>query len=309
MNEDLNPKNRGLGRGLNALFEDDDGVYPQSGEEASASGRKRLSVPIGEIVGNADQPRHVFYDESLGELAESIKAHGILQPLLVRPLADSGVFKYELIAGERRWRAAQMARLHEVPVVILELTEEGAYEVALIENLQREDLDPIDEAQGYEHMISAFGYTQDKVAKAVGKSRPHVANMLRILTLPDGVRMMVRDGKISAGHARAIASSDNPEALAAQIISGSMNVRQAEALAGGGKSGKKAIKTGGSPKARKDPDTLALEADLSVTLGMAVTIDSPNGKAGTISIAFKDLDQLDDVLQRLSSASSRRLMG
>lgn len=311
----LNPKNRGLGRGLNALFDDGEDVLSQGSsieERGAGPGRKRLSIPTGQIAPHVNQPRQHFDETALAELAASIKEHGVLQPILVRPLSEGKDARYEIIAGERRWRAAQKAMLHEIPAVILNMDEEEAYKIALIENLQREDLDPIDEAYGYEHMMANFAYTQEKVAQAVGKSRPHVANMLRLLALPASIKQMVREGTLSAGHARAIAASDNPEALAAEIIAGSMSVRQAEMMAGE-RSGKKPASS--APKlsgkaTNKDPDTLALESDLSTTLGMGVSIDSPDGKKGTLSISFKDLDQLDELLQRLSTRpASQRLMG
>lgn len=316
MDDVLNPRNRGLGRGLDALFDDggDAGAASPAAlaEEEVSAGRKRLSVPISQIAPLVNQPRQHFDEQALSDLAASIKEHGVLQPILVRALSEGKDARYEIIAGERRWRAAQKAMLHEIPVIVLAMDEEAAYKIALIENLQREDLDPLDEAGGYEHMMTTFGYTQEKVAEAVGKSRPHVANMLRLLTLPIGVQAMLRAGELTAGHARAIAASDEPMALAHQIVQGAMTVRQAEALAGtssgkkrGGASGAKASGKG----ARKDPDTLALEADLSATLGMNVTIDSPDGKKGTLSISFRDLDQLDDLLQRLSTRpASQRLM-
>ncbi|MCD8569933.1 MAG: ParB/RepB/Spo0J family partition protein [Alphaproteobacteria bacterium] len=317
MDETLNPKNRGLGRGLNALFEDDgDSLPPVATEEVSGSGKKRQSLPIEQIAPHLNQPRQHFDETALAELTASIKEHGILQPIIVRPLSEGKDARYEIIAGERRWRAAQKAMLHEVPVVVLDAGEEESYKIALIENLQREDLDPIDEAHGYDHMMASFGYTQEKVAEAVGKSRPHVANMLRLLGLSPNIQQMVRDGKLSAGHARAIATSDNPEALAADIIAGSMSVRQAEALAGSGKSSSGKSKNPREDKGHvqsfgnKDPDTILLEADLSAALGMSVDIDSRDGKKGRLTIEFKDLDQLDELLQRLSTRpASQRLMG
>jgi ParB family chromosome partitioning protein len=312
----LNPKNRGLGRGLNALFEDGEDTFTQSApaaeDEFAGPGRKRLSIPTGQIAPHINQPRQHFDEVALEELAASIKEHGVLQPILVRALSEGKDARYEIIAGERRWRAAQRAMVHEIPVVILDMQEEEAYKIALIENLQREDLDPIDEAYGYDHMMKNFAYTQEKVAEAVGKSRPHVANMLRLLSLPASVKQMVREGTLSAGHARAIAASENPESLAADIIAGSMSVRQAEALAGerSGKKPSSSTSRASGKATNKDPDTLALETDLSATLGMGVSIDSPDGKKGTISIAFKDLDQLDELLQRLSTRpASQRLMG
>lgn len=318
MEDTPNPKNRGLGRGLNALFEDgEDTLAPAQAAEASVSGtRKPLTLPIEQIAPNVNQPRQHFEDAPLEELTESIREYGILQPILVRALSEGKEARYEIIAGERRWRAAQRVPLHEIPVNILTLDEERAYQIALIENLQREDLDPIDEASGYQHMVQSFGYTQDQAAKAVGKSRPHIANMLRLLSLPVSVQMMVRQGALSAGHARAIATSDDPEGLARQITEGNLSVRQTEALAGAGSGkgpGKKRPREDKShiqSFGKKDPDTILLEADVSAALGMAVSIDAPDGKKGKISIAFTNLDQLDDLLARLSSPpGSRRLMG
>lgn len=316
MDEDtLNPKNRGLGRGLNALFEDG-GDSPSAAEEA-VSGGKRLNLPIAQIAPHVNQPRQNFDEAALDNLAASIREHGVLQPILVRPLSEGKDARYEIVAGERRWRAAQKAQLHEIPAIILELAEEEAYKIALIENLQREDLDPMDEAHGYQHMMNNFDYTQENVSEAVGKSRSHVANMLRLLSLPFPVQEMVRVGDLSPGHARAIAVAPDPVAMGMRVIREGLSVRQIEALMDGHRPAPKGFgkKGGRHDKAtqsfgNKDPDTILLEADLSAALGMAVSIDSPDGKKGKLSIAFTNLDQLDEILERLSSPpGSRRLMG
>ncbi len=310
------PKARGLGRGLNALFEDEETGFAAAetiesaeiGQIPASGGKKRDMVSVSDLQPGALQPRHVFDDESLTQLADSIKAHGLLQPLLVRKIDDSSV-PYEIIAGERRWRAAQKAQLHEVPVIILQLDDVQALEIALIENLQREDLNPIDEALGYQKLMQDYGHTQEKLAEAMGKSRSHIANMVRLLNLPEGVQDMVADQSLSMGHARALITVKNPLELAKKVVSQGLSVRETEKFASvhsdSEKKKKAAIKKHG-----KDADTIALEQDLSNSLGMKVHIDSKNGKAGKISVEFKNLDQLDDLIQRLSQASSHgRLAG
>lgn len=304
----MDPKNRGLGRGLNALFEDEEGVYPQVDLEGQVAGRKKDMVGIDQLEPGMGQPRRIFKDEALEELAASIRQHGVLQPLLVRENADNSG-RYEIIAGERRWRAAQRAQLHEVPVLVLTLTDAEAFEIALIENLQREDLDPIDEAAGYQKLIDHYDYTQEKLAESLGKSRSHIANMMRLLQLPEPVQKMLSDGKLSAGHARALITAKDAEALAKVVIGRNLSVRETEKLvaeAEGRPAKGKAKK--GSEKAdasvRKDIDTLALEDELSNKIGMRVSIDSRDGKSGKVSIEFKSLDQLDELLQRLSGAQS-----
>lgn len=311
--DDFKPKKRGLGRGLNALFEDEEGVYPQVSEDGHTPGRKRDVVGIELLTPGMSQPRRSFDEASLTELAESIKAHGLLQPILVRRSKQGGDM-YEIIAGERRWRASQKAQLHEVPVIILDLSDIETLEIALIENLQREDLNAVDEARGYQRLLEEFGHTQEQLAKALGKSRPHIANMVRLLSLPDDVLDLLRDGKISAGHARALITADDPKALAREVISKGLNVRQTESLAAGDidRGTSSAVPSPYSDKKAsipKDSDTLALEKDLSDTLGMKVSIDTRDGVSGAVRIEFKSLDQLDDIIARLSAAqSSRRFM-
>jgi ParB family transcriptional regulator, chromosome partitioning protein len=312
--DDYNPKKRGLGRGLNALFEDEEGVYPQIGEDGHTPGRKRDVLGTELLTPGTAQPRRSFDDESLIELSDSIRQHGLLQPILVRRSPHSGDM-YEIIAGERRWRAAQRAQLHEVPVIILDLTDIEALEIALIENLQREDLNAVDEARGYQRLLEEFGHTQEKLAKALGKSRPHIANMVRLLSLPDEVLDLLRDGKISAGHARALITADDPKSLAREVLSKGLNVRQTELLAAGGVGKENAPSAQGSAhevkksQIPKDSDTLALEKDLSDTLGMKVLIDTRDGVSGSVRIEFMSLDQLDDLIAKLSSGQpSRRFM-
>lgn len=293
-----NPKNRGLGRGLNALFEDDE-EFSGVGEvvEAPSSNSGRMVVGIELLQQSKIQPRKIFDDESLNELADSIKTHGVLQPIVVRATDDDG---YEIIAGERRWRASQKAQLHEVPVIVLELTDTEALEIALIENLQREDLNAVDEAMGYQRLMNEYSYTQEQLAESLGKSRSHIANMTRLLNLPDVVLAYLERGELSAGHARALVPAADPEKLARVVVSGGLSVRQTEKLASEA-SGKSSSKSSKSKAPAKDVDTLALEKDLSDRLGMRVAIDSKDGKSGKVSISFKSLDQLDEVLKRLSS--------
>lgn len=312
--DDFNPKKRGLGRGLNALFEDEEGIYPQVGQDGHTPGRKRDMLGVEFLVPGSSQPRRSFNDESIAELSESIRHHGLLQPILVRRDATGGEM-FEIIAGERRWRAAQKAQLHEVPVIILELSDIEALEIALIENLQREDLNPVDEARGYQKLLEDFGHTQEKLAKALGKSRPHIANMVRLLSLPEDVTDYLRDGKLSMGHARALITAKNPSVLAREVISKGLNVRQTEALAlsesdKNNASPQTALSGGKKGAISKDADTLALEKDLADTLGMNVSIDSRDGASGQLRIDFKSLDQLDELIARLSAIqNSRRFMG
>lgn len=310
MTDEPDPKMRGLGRGLNALFEDEEGVYPQADADGHTPGRKRDLVGVGQLQPSGLQPRHVFDDDKIAELAESIKQHGILQPLLVRKLADS-TDQYEIIGGERRWRAAQKCQLHEVPVIILDLDDSAALEIALIENLQREDLNPIDEALGYQKLMEDYGHTQEKLAEAMGKSRSHVANMVRLLNLPPAVQEMVADNGLSMGHARALITAKDPVSLAKDVLSKGLSVRETEALAmdASGKPKKVKSKAKASAKTGKDADTLALEAEVSNAIGMNVSIDSVNGQAGKLSIDFKSLDQLDELLHRLSHFPGSRLTG
>lgn len=285
---------RGLGRGLSALLGEEDVRPAGAAPGSTAPGVSVREIPIEFLQRNPDQPRWVFPETQLAELAASIRDKGILQPILVRPKGEG---RYEIVAGERRWRAAQQAGLAAVPVLVRELTDMQVLEIGVIENVQRADLSPIEEATAYRQLMDRFGRTQDSVAEAVGKSRSHVANTLRLLTLPEGVRTHLLEGRISAGHARAIATAPNAEALAEQIVARGLSVREAEAL-GRGAPGKppKSPRAGRRPK---DVDTMALENDLADVLGLEVSVDDRGG-AGTITIRYETLEQLDDVCRRLT---------
>lgn len=281
----------GLGRGLSALLGSDAADYATLDKVRTAK-----EVPIELLRANRYQPRHVFNAEALDELVDSIREKGILQPILVRRVADSAD-QYEIIAGERRWRAAQKAKLHKVPVVIKDLTDGEMLEVALIENIQRSDLTPIEEARGYERLMNEFSHTQEQLSQLVGKSRSHVANLLRLLTLPKELQDMLADGRLTMGHARALINADDPVALAKRIVQDNLNVRATEDLA---RAAKPKGARGGGPRGReRDPDTAALELDLSQTVGLKVTIMQRSNEAGELRIAYSTLEQLDDLCQRL----------
>lgn len=301
--EQLNPKSRGLGRGLGALFSDDEPNYTQIDPEAHTPGAQRKIVGIEQLEPNPDQPRHHFDEEALNNLAASIKEHGLLQPILVRPHKHNEDM-FEIVAGERRWRASQIAQLHEVPIIIRDLDDSATLQIALIENLQRQDLNPIEEAKGYQRLMDEFGHTQESVSEVLGKSRSHVANMVRLLHLPGSVQTMVSKGDITAGHARALVKADNPTLLAQEIASKGLSVRQAERLVSEAASSSKTGGSGGGGSSRpaKDADTMALENELSNALGMKVILEMKDEHAGTLSVNFRNLDQLDLVLQRLSQS-------
>jgi ParB family chromosome partitioning protein len=270
---------------------------PQTTASAPAGGAASdgpRSLPIDLVQRNPGQPRKHFDEGELNELANSIRAHGVLQPILVRPIAGG---RFEIVAGERRWRAAQRAGLHAIPAVVRELNEVEVLEIAIVENVQRTDLNPIEEAQGLQALIDRFGRTQQEIADAVGKSRPHIANMLRLLALPDDLQEMVRDGRLSSGHARAILTAPDPRGLARRAISEGLNVRDLERLAQQAKDEKHGPRV--SPgAAEKSADTRALEQSLSNALGLDVTINDKAG-AGDVKISYKTLEQLDDVIRRL----------
>ena len=280
-----------LGRGLAALIGD-------VGDESAALERTRSQkrVPIEFLKPNPRNPRRHFAEAELAELAASIKERGIIQPILARTLRGA-VDQYEIVAGERRWRAAQRAGLHDVPIVLLEVSDKEALELAIIENVQRADLNALEEAGGYQALADEFKYSQDDIAKIVGKSRSHVANTLRLLKLPDSVQTYIRDGQLSAGHARALLGQADPVAMAKSIVEQGLNVRQVEALAQetASLSGKIAKLR---PRGEKDADTIALEKRLSDALGLVVTI-AHRGKGGEMKIRYKTLDQLDEVIRRL----------
>ena len=286
---------RGLGRGLSALMAD----VHLAGPEQMASPRKaELYVPVEKLEPNPQQPRLDFKREELESLADSIRQKGVIQPLIVRRKPGRDV--YEIVAGERRWRAAQLAQLHEVPVVVRELNDTEVLEVAIIENIQRADLNAIEEALGFRQLMSRFGHTQEKLAEALSKSRSHVANLLRLLTLPAEVQDMLREGALSAGHARALIGSPKAAELAAHIVAKGLSVRETERLVKQQDSGKPS-----SPKApksaEKDADTRALEADLSANLKLTVRIDhASGGESGAVTIRYESLDDLDMLCRILS---------
>jgi ParB family transcriptional regulator, chromosome partitioning protein len=285
-------KKRKLGMGLSALLGDGGDDYAELDKVRSTK-----TVPIEFLQPGKYQPRQHMDDGTIEELSRSIAEKGVLMPLLVRRLSESeGPNAYEIIAGERRWRAAQRAKLHEVPVIIKDLNDQETLEIALIENLQRQDLSPLEEADGYQRLMEEFTHTQEDLAKAMGKSRSHVANTLRLLALPDAIKAMIDDGRLSAGHGRALLTAKDPLELAKTIVKQGLNVRQTEKLA------KKSNAPDAKNTARaaaKDPDTMALERDMSDLLGLKVDIRFNNGR-GSLTVHYNDLGQLDDVLARLS---------
>ena len=285
---------QGLGRGLSALM--DEAVRPPAEEPVASRGGVR-EVEVGRIRPNPNQPRMHFGEESIDELADSIAERGILQPILLRPHGDG----FEIVAGERRWRAAQRARLHTIPAIVREIDDSTAAEIALIENVQREDLNAIEEAEGYRQLIERHGHTQENIAKLVHKSRSHVANLLRLLDLPDFVRQSLLRGDISMGHARAVATATDPEALTKEVIAKGLSVRQAEERARSAKSAAGADPARANSRSAKslDADVVALERQLGDTLGLKVAIAN-NGSKGTVTLHYSSLDQLDMVCQRLS---------
>jgi ParB family chromosome partitioning protein len=284
-----------LGRGLAALIGE---VAGESGSVERPRGQRRL--PTGSLRPNARNPRRSFSNAELDELVASLRERGIIQPIIARPVRGAAE-AYEIIAGERRWRAAQRAGLHEVPVVIIEATDAESLQIAIIENVQRADLNPLEEADGYRALMDEFGNSQDEIAKTVGKSRSHVANTLRLLKLPETVKGYIHAGKLSAGHARMLVGQPNAEQLAEEIVSRGLNVRQVEAMARevaektakGPANGRKA-----QPRAAKNANVLALEKRISDALGLAVSIEQGE-RGGVLSIRYRNLDQLDEVLRRL----------
>ncbi|MFW2831406.1 ParB/RepB/Spo0J family partition protein [Sphingomonas sp. ID0503] len=284
-------KRSGLGRGLTALL----GEAAQEQPLAEAGTRPGVSiVAVARLSPHPDQPRRHFDEDALSELAQSISQRGLIQPIVVRPLGDD----YQIVAGERRWRAAQRAQLHEVPVIVRDFDESETLEVALIENIQREELNAIEEAEAYRRLIEEYGHTQDVLGRLVHKSRSHVANLLRLLDLPATVRALVAEGQLSMGHARAIATHPDAEALAAEIVARGLSVRQAEALARKGK-GTVNKATRRQPSTESDADIRALERQLADMIGLKVTVahDAPGG---TVTLTYSSLDQLDMICQRLS---------
>jgi ParB family transcriptional regulator, chromosome partitioning protein len=274
---------RGLGRGLSALLDE-----VEAPAEAGRAGVSEL--PVEAIKANPAQPRRRFDDADIEELAASIREKGVLQPILVRPAVFAG--QYEIVAGERRWRAAALAGLRQMPALVRSLSDAEVLEIAIVENVQRVDLSPIEEAEGYRALMDRFGRTQAEVAQVVGKSRVHVANALRLLQLPEPVKAMVREGRLTAGHARPLIGSADAERLAIEVADKGLTVRQAETLARARPA---------APRKRKDADTAALENDLSEVLGLQVEIRDAGG-AGELRIRYASLEQLDDLCRRLTRA-------
>ena len=290
----LSERQRGLGRGLSALLGEN--VAEPAGTGSAPTGVQM--APIESLKPNPDQPRKIFTQADLDELAASIRDKGVLQPILVRTQpGETGV--WQIIAGERRWRASQAARLTEVPIVIREMDDVEVFEVAIIENVQRADLNPLEEADAYRMLMERFGRTQDAVAGIVGKSRSHIANTLRLLQLPEEVLAYVRTGKLSAGHARALITAPDPAALAAQVEREGLNVRQTEALARRAAEGPRPDKArAASPGPAGSADTAALEQDLADALGLKVAVSDKGGR-GELTLSYASLDQLDDLCRRL----------
>lgn len=294
---DKKTERRGLGRGLSALMADVS-ITPDAAGNPSPVRRADNLVPVERLFPNPNQPRHDFAPDALEDLASSIRTKGVIQPLIVR---RRGAEDYEIVAGERRWRAAQLAQLHDLPVIIKDLTDSEVLEIALIENIQRADLNAVEEALAYRQLMDRFGHTQEKMAESLSKSRSHIANLLRLLQLPDEVLGYIREGKLTAGHARALITTANPAELARMVIARGMTVRQTEDLAK--KQGAAIGKPGRSHRRsdEKDADTRALEADLSANLRMAVQIaHEPGGESGVLSIRYNTLEDLDLLCRGLS---------
>jgi len=293
---------RGLGRGISALLDEAsaEAVIEAEAAAAQAPRQGQQTLPIEQMRRNPDQPRRDFGEAEIEELAASIREKGVLQPILVRP-APGAPGEYQIVAGERRWRAAQRAGLRDLPVVVRELDDLETMEIAIIENVQRADLNAIEEAFGYQALIERFGRTQEAVAQTVGKSRSYVANALRLLALPEAVQLELRAGRLSAGHARALASAPDPAGLARQVVERGLNVRDTEALARRAQGGGDRPKSGGRGTQVKDPDTLALENDLADALGLEVEILDHDG-VGEIRVRYATLEQLDDLCRRLTRA-------
>lgn len=289
-------RQKGLGRGLSALLGDDSEDYA-----ALDRVRNAKDVPIEHLHPNPDQPRKHFDDTDLAELAGSIREKGILQPILVRRVGDD-LNHFQIVAGERRWRAAQKASLHNVPVIVKDLSDAEALEIALIENVQRADLNAIDEAAGYQSLMDVFSYTQEELAKIIGKSRSHIANLLRLLNLPGDVKELVVTGKLSAGHARTLLGTKQAGDLARQIIDKGLSVREAEQLARSEGTVKTRGPRGARPHVEKDADTVALEQNLTNSIGLDVSISFRGDQGGDVKITYKTLEQLDEICQRLSAS-------
>ena len=289
---------RGLGRGLSALMSDVDAAPAVVSESAPRKAETMIDIAL--IKANPDQPRRTFTEDALKELTNSVREKGIIQPLILRrnPRDAKG---YEIVAGERRWRAAQRAQLHQVPAIVRELDDTEVLEIAIIENIQRADLNAVEEAAGYKQLMERFGHTQEKLSEALGKSRSHIANLMRLLSLPEPVLEMVRGGELSAGHARALITANDPIGLAREVIKQGLSVRQTEKLA---KTGTKKAPSNDNATPAKDADTRALEKDLAAALGMSLSIDHTAGKeSGSVTVKYKTLEELDELCRRLSVTS------
>ncbi|MEO9822375.1 MAG: ParB/RepB/Spo0J family partition protein [Paracoccaceae bacterium] len=290
-------KKRGLGRGLSALMAD----VADAENPASTSGIGGVqSLPIERVQPNPEQPRKRFEQDHLDDLAASIREKGIIQPLIVRAVGDI----FEIVAGERRWRAAQQAQLHEVPVVVRDFSDTEVLEVAIVENIQRADLNPVEEAMGYRALMDKFGHTQERMAEALGKSRSYIANLLRLLQLPRDVIDWLEEGKLTIGHARALITANNPTDLAKEVIKKGLSVRETEALVKKSQFGHDTTPSAAPAKAvpEKDADTRALEDDLAAALGLKVNLShTPNGEKGSLTLHYSSLDQLDELCRKLSA--------
>jgi len=286
-----------LGRGLAALIGDDAAIA--LGDEAAPVPKGVREVPIECLRANPFQPRQIFKTGDLDDLTDSIREKGILQPIMVRPAPGGGENEFEIVAGERRWRAAQAAQLHDVPIVVKDLNDNESLEIAIIENVQRADLNAIEEAAGYQRLVDQFTYTQDQLSKMIGKSRSHVANTLRLLSLPDRVQDLLSDGSLSAGHARALIGHPKAESLAKEIAEKGLSVREAEALTRKPEASAPKAKGASAPK-NKDADTAALEKNITTALGLTVSINHKGEKGGTVNVSYTSLEQLDEICRRLS---------
>ncbi|GAB5390030.1 MAG: ParB/RepB/Spo0J family partition protein [Alphaproteobacteria bacterium] len=301
-------KKTGLGRGLSALFDESRAVY-QEGDQGAQNNSTPREISIEMLEPGKYQPRRHFDREALEELSSSIRERGLVQPILVRPIGQPEAGRFEIIAGERRWRASQLAGLHRVPVIIREMEDREALELGLIENLQRRDLSPIEEARGYARLMEEFKHTQEAMSRVVGKSRPHIANLLRLLNLPKEVQDHINEGRLSQGHGKVLAGNDNARDIAAEILRRNLSVRETERIASRwGQDGAGAEdETDAKPKKRrktttireKDSDLLAVEADMTSMLGMECELEMSSDAAGRLCVSFKDFDQLDFLLARL----------
>ena len=298
-------KQRGLGKGLSALISENYSQAAPARTKPAPASSGINTVAVGKLHEGGCQPRTHFDQGTLAELAESIAKNGIVQPIIVRPSSQQG--RYEIIAGERRWRAAKMAGLSELQVIVRDLSDQQALEFALVENIQRQDLSPLEEAMGFQRLIDEFDYTQEALAAAIGKSRSHIANLLRLQSLPGEVKAMLEKGQLTMGHARALLTAENPVALAREIVKNSFSVRQIEQYRSGKSTAKKPATTGKTAVAPasdrpKDPDIIALEESLSENLKLKVSIND-RGNQGEIVLAYESLAQLDDILKRLNNSA------